>query len=142
MKAEFPVAGSHRIRRLAEKMRDSKSYRDSYVASHTRQFLARQMREFRGALSQTEFGKQLDKQQTVISRLENPRYGKQTLQTMFEVAEKLDVALFVRFVDFPTFFRLTEDTSQEAVRPLPYNQELLDELAHNEGIEETPKQQE
>ena len=41
-------AGSHRISRLADKMRDRKAYRDYYVSSQTRQFLARQMREFRG----------------------------------------------------------------------------------------------
>src|SRR6266404_2487325 len=93
---------SPRSARLAEKMH-SKAYRDAYVASHTRQFLARQMREFRGERSQTEFGKFIEKQQTVVSRLEDPNYGNWNLRTLFEVAKWLNVAVLVRFVDFPTF---------------------------------------
>jgi hypothetical protein len=119
-------ADSHRTRRLADKMRGRKDYRDSYVSSHTRQFLARQMREFRGDRSQTEFGLHIEKQQTVVSRLEDPNYGKWTLQTLFEVATKLDVAVFVRFVDFPTFMRLSKDMSDEAKKPAPYDQDAMD----------------
>jgi hypothetical protein len=55
---------------LAAKFRN-KAYRDAYVASHTRRFLARQMRKFRGEKSQAEFGGMIDKRQTVVSRLED-----------------------------------------------------------------------
>jgi hypothetical protein len=124
--ADFP-----RMRNLADKMKGRKGYRDSYVSSHIRQFLARQMREFRSGRSQTEFGMQIDKQQTVVSRLEDPSYGKWTLQTLFDVASKLNVAVIVRFVDFPTFLRFSKDMSLAAIRPAEYNdlaiQELVDE---------------
>ena len=43
-----------RFGRLVAKFRD-KAYRNSYVRSHTTQFLARQMRAFRGDRSQKEF---------------------------------------------------------------------------------------
>ena len=118
-------AASPRESNLVEKFKD-KPYRDSYVASHTRRFLARQMRKFRGEKSQAEFGKMIDKRQTVVSRLEDPKYGKWTLQTLFEVAAKLDVAVIVRFVDFSTFLKLTNDMSEEASRPTAYDQKAFE----------------
>jgi hypothetical protein len=127
MDAEHHDADSHRLSRLAEKTR-RKAYRDSYVASHTRQFLARQMREMRGDRSQTEFGVVLDKQQTVVSRLEDPNYGKWTLQTLFDVARKQDIAVIVRFVDYPTFFRITSDRTKSTLSPAPYDPAKVDEL--------------
>jgi hypothetical protein len=128
MDGERLGADSPRSVRLAQRM-DSKAYRHSYVASHTRQFLARQMREFRGGQAQTEFGNKIGKQQTVVSRLEDPNYGKWTLQTLFDVARSLDVAVLVRFVDFPTFLRSTRDMSDTAAHPAPYDQAAVDEVA-------------
>jgi hypothetical protein len=118
----------HRMIRLAQKMRD-KVYRDAYVASHTRQFLARQMRAFRGKKSQAEFGKEIDRNQVVISRLENPNYTGWTVQTLLDVAAKQDRAVIIRFVDFPTFLRYTEDQSEDAACPKPYDAETLEQTA-------------
>src|SRR5437660_993614 len=128
---------SHRVRSLIEKMRD-KRYRDGYVAAHTRQILAKQMREFRGTISQTEFAGAVGKRQTIISRLENPNYVGWTLTTMFEIARKLDVAVFVRFVDFATFLKLSEDMSESALHPRAYKQADMDAILEEpEGKEET-----
>jgi hypothetical protein len=127
MAAERHPADSHRIPSLVEKFRNRR-YRHSYVASHTRRFLARQMRKFRGEKSQSEFGHLIDKQQTVVSRLEDSAYGKWTLQTLFDVAEKLDLAVIVRFVDHATFLRFTENMTDQATVPSAYNQDALDEL--------------
>jgi hypothetical protein len=80
------------------------------------------MRKFRGDKSQSEFGDLIDKRQTVVSRLEDPKYGKWTLQTLFDVAEKLNVAVLVRFVDIPTFLKLSEDMSEDASQPQPYDE--------------------
>jgi hypothetical protein len=127
MAAERHPADSRRIPSLIEKFQNRR-YRNSYVASHTRRFLARQMRKFRGDKSQTEFGDSIGKQQTVVSRLEDSAYGKWTLQTLFDVAAKLDVAVIVRFVDHATFLRFTENMSDEATVPSAYNQATLDEM--------------
>jgi transcriptional regulator with XRE-family HTH domain len=109
------------------KFRDKK-YRRSYVRSHTNHFLARQLRAFRGGKSQTEFASDIGVSQSVVSeRLENPNYGKHNLQKLFDIAENLDVALFVRFVDHETFLRLTRDMSEAAVRPHSYNENALKE---------------
>ncbi len=118
---DAPRSGiTDRLLRLAEKFR-KKAYRDRYVEAHSKQFLARQIRELRGQQSQAEFGDVIGKAQTIVSRLENPYYGKWNLSTLFDVAAKLNRAVIVRIVDFPTFLRLTEDLSDEAAAPLSYD---------------------
>jgi hypothetical protein len=124
-------ADSPRLQRLAEKMHD-KGYRDGYVASHARQVLAKQMREFRGEMSQSEFGEELGKPQTIVSRLENPSYSGWSLRTLIEVARRLNVAVFVRFVNFATFLKYSGDMSVSALHPEPYDQERLDQFVRAE----------
>jgi hypothetical protein len=132
MPTESSPADSHRLVRLAEKMHD-KEYRDGYVAAHNRQVLAKQMREFRGDKSQTDFAELLDKKQTVVSRLENPSYPGWTLSTLFEVASKLNVAVFVRFVDFPTFLKYSGKQEQSDLHPNVYDQIEVDDFAQAEA---------
>lgn len=130
-----PSANSrNRLIRLIAKLRDI-SYRNSYVESHTKLFLARQMRAFRGDKTQKQFADALGVSQSVVSeRLENPNYGKSSLQTLFDTAAKLNVAVFVRFVDFETFLKLSEDMSDNAVRPAEYDQKTLDELSRRQEL--------
>lgn len=126
-------ASSHRLTRLAPKLAD-KAYRNSYVAHQTRQFLARQVRKLRGDKSQTEFGELLGKPQSVVSRLEDPNYGKWALQTLFDVAASLDRAVIVRIVDYPTFLRFTSDMTDAAARPKAYEQDAVDSLAQETSV--------
>lgn len=127
MGRELEDAPSHRVASLAKKLK-SKKYRDSYLSSHTRMFLANQIASLQGEMSQKEFGELLDKPQPIISRLQNPEYGKYTLQTLLEIASKLDVALIARFVDYPTFLKFTNDFSDEALRPVSFDPNQLDLL--------------
>lgn len=90
------------------------------------------MRDFRGDKPQGEFGAEIGKRQTVISRLENPIYGGWSLRTMLEIARKLNLAVFCRFVDFPTFLKLSDDLSEAALRPKPYNAEIVSHWAHQQ----------
>jgi hypothetical protein len=131
MDDEPGLASSRRITRLAEKFRD-KRYRDGYVAAHTRGVLARQMRNFRGDLSQAEFAEQIDKQKTMVARLENPGYAGWSIRTMLEIARKRDVAILARFVDFTAFLQYTGDLTGEALQPKPYDQQDIDRLADQE----------
>ena len=118
---ELALAGSPRFSRLIEKFKD-REYRHSYMVAHTRRFLARQMRKFRGDRSQAAFAEIIDKQPTQVQRLEDPAYGKHSLQTLFEVAGRLDVAVFIRLVDHRTFLKLSADFSHEAFEPLSYEE--------------------
>lgn len=124
MAEEHRSANSRRITRLADKFKNKK-YRDGYVGAHTRRFLAHQMRALRGDTSQTEFGKLLDKPQSVVSRLEDPDYGKWTMQTLLEVAASLNRAAIVRIVDFHTFLRFTEDMSETALCPVVFDESQI-----------------
>ena len=133
MDEEHRLVDFHRLSSLVEKFSD-KACRDLCIASHTRRFLARQMRKFRGNKSQSEFGNLIGRRQTVVSRLEDPNYGKWTLQTLFAVARKLNVAVVVRFVDFPTFLTFTEDMSENASDPKEFNQNDLDKMLAQRAI--------
>jgi hypothetical protein len=128
MDGERNLVASHRFLSLAEKFHD-KRYRDGYVAAHTRGVLARQMHNFRGHLSQADFAAKIGKQKTVVGRLENPAYSGWTLRTMFEIARKQNVAILVRFVDFPTFLGFTDDMSDESLHPHAYDQAEIDRFA-------------
>lgn len=57
--------------------------------------------------------------QNVISRLENPYYGKQTITTLKRMATVYDVALIVRFVPFSQLINYVSGTSytEEGLRP-------------------------
>lgn len=121
---------SHRIARLVSKLSDS-GYRHSYLAQHLRSFLADQFRALRGDRTQREFGRILKKPQSVVSRLEDENYGKHTLQSLLDIAKKLDVALLVQFVDFPTFLKFSDDNSDAFVAPQSYRQDAIDALARD-----------
>jgi transcriptional regulator with XRE-family HTH domain len=127
----LPAPPSGRSERLAAKMAD-KEYRDSYVATFGRNFLARQMRGLRGDLSQEDFARKLGAHQSSISRLENPASGV-TLETLFGIAAKTDTALLVRFVTHADFIAATDDQSEAAISPAPYSQESRgsDDQAHD-----------
>ncbi len=109
---------------LVEAM-DDREFRSSYMAHHLRAFLADQIRNLRGSRSQKAFGALIGKPQSVISRLEDEDYGKVALQSLIDIAGKLDVALLVRYVDFPTFLAVTRDFSQYAVAPPGYGLEAM-----------------
>lgn len=70
------------------------------MESHLNKKLAFQIRALRGDLSQAEMAKKLGIKQQVLSRLENPSYGKPSTTTLKNVAAACDVALVVEFVPF------------------------------------------
>ena len=120
-------AASPRTKALVSKL-GKKKYRDAYLSSHLRMFLANQIRALRGNLSQKAFGQLIGKPQSVVSRLESSDYGKVTLQTLLDIASKLDVALLIRFVNYPAFLRATDDMSMAAQKPTAYDQAEMDAI--------------
>lgn len=98
---------------------ESKEAPDGWQAE-VKAALARQITALRGGRSQAAFGKLIGKPQSVVSRLEDPNYGKVTLQTLLDIATKLDVALLVRFTSHdsqPMQKRLPVATSPRKPRP-------------------------
>jgi hypothetical protein len=135
MEREPHSAISHRLIRLASKLRD-KIYRDSFVGARCRRFLAHQVRALRGEMSQSEFGKLIEKPQSVVSRLEDPSYGKMTLNSLLDVAAKTDRALLVQFVDWKVLLKMSADDSEESSAPAAYNQIDIQSFAQAEALKD------
>lgn len=119
-------------KRLLEKLK-SKAYRAAYVAENVRTSIAYQVRTMRDQrdISQTALGQLMDKPQSVVSRLENPDYGKMTVQSLLDVAKALDVALLVQFVSFPDFIQRTRDVSPDALQVNSYNSQEMTAALEN-----------
>jgi hypothetical protein len=94
---------SRRLPDLSDSFSD-RDFRASYTAHHLRAFLADQFCGLRGDASQKEFGAWIGKPQSVVSRLENEDCGKVLLQTLIDVAARLDIGLVVRLSIFQRFF--------------------------------------
>ncbi len=94
----------------------NKKYRAAYVEENVQTGIAYQLRTLRGNSSQEEFGKKINKPQSVISRIEDPDYGKLSIQTLLDIATSLDIALLVKFVSFPEFIQQTRDVSIEGLQ--------------------------
>jgi transcriptional regulator with XRE-family HTH domain len=132
------ASGSHRNRgeRLAKSFQ-KKKFRQTYFARQLKVFLAAQIRALRGERTQGEFGELIGKPQSVVSRLERESYGKVNLQTLIDIATRLDIALVIRFVRFDTFLEWTKDYSSEALAPASYVSEVkgtLDSALRGDGL--------
>jgi transcriptional regulator with XRE-family HTH domain len=117
-------AVSNVAKRLWEKLQ-RRAYRHAYLAEHVRRGIAYQIRALRDqrGWKQGELSKRLDKSQSVVCRLEDPNYGKVTVQTLLEVASVFDVALEVRFVPYSTFLLNTRDVSSSAMHVASFDDE-------------------
>lgn len=111
--------------RLFGKLR-KRPYRQAYMAEHVRRGIAYQIRALRDqrGWNQGEFSKALNKPQSVVCRLEDPSYGKVTVQTLLEVANVCDVALQVLFVPYSAFLRRTRDTSAQSMKVQGFEDEM------------------
>jgi transcriptional regulator with XRE-family HTH domain len=98
------------------KLSKSKPYRDAYLSGHVRTAIAYQLQALREMenLSQSAFAAKIGMKQSVVSRLENPKYGKVTIQTLLQIAIALDIALIVRFCSYPRFIKIISDVSPAA----------------------------
>ncbi|MGH6841962.1 MAG: helix-turn-helix domain-containing protein [Methylocella sp.] len=118
--------------RLFEKLK-SKSYREAYVAEHVRTGIAYQIRALRTqrGWSQKRLAEEMGKPQSVVSRLEDPDYGKVSVQTVLDGAAAFDVALLVQYVSFPEFLRRTRDVSPEGLRVDSFDDQQLPTTTSN-----------
>jgi transcriptional regulator with XRE-family HTH domain len=125
MGGEAVFAISNISKKLLEKLR-KKPYRHAYMAEHIRRGIAYQIRALRAARNwnQGVFAKHLGKPQSVVCRLEDPDYGKVTIQTLLEVANVFDVALEIKFSSYSSFVCNTRDLSVGSMQVAGFQDDL------------------
>lgn len=102
------------------RMRSSLDERDAYVQAEVATALAHQIRAIRmqRGWSQAELAHRMGTKQHVVSRLEDPSYGRYSLQTLFQLSRAFDTGLQVRFVSFVTMLKDTFKP-EHSQRPVP-----------------------
>jgi transcriptional regulator with XRE-family HTH domain len=95
-------------------------FRHGYLAQHVKTFLAAQIRSLRGEESQIKFGQRLGMKQSVVSRLENSGTTA-NVQTLIEIANKLELGLIVQFVNYDTFFEWSKNVSEDTLAPKAFS---------------------
>jgi hypothetical protein len=112
------------VRQLADK-----EFRDEFVADQIRMRVAMLVRALREQpdrdWSQTELGNKMGKPQNVISRLEDPDYGKMTLQTLLEVAAAFDLPLWIDMPEWDDWLRKIRDVPGGSFKRCSFDAENL-----------------
>jgi transcriptional regulator with XRE-family HTH domain len=97
----------------------SKKYRDGYLQSRVRGYIAYQVQALREQLGLTQagFANLTGKQQSTISRLEDTEYGRVSVQTLLDIACAANVALIVKFASYPDFLDQTRSMNPGTLQP-------------------------
>lgn len=118
-------------------------FREEYVADRVRTRLALLIRAIREnpdrEWSQSYFAEKLGKRQSAVSRLEDPDYGKFTLQTLLEIAAAFRLPLYVDFPEWDEWMRLMKDAPTDALRRQGFDVAALCKPIHEKRLEDDLK---
>ncbi len=114
-------------RGLVDELRDP-DYRRAFVESNIRNGIAFQLRAMREGrdFSQELVAEKLGNKdlQPMVSRYENPDYGRYSLSTLLNLAHAFDVALVVRFESFSELIRWDHESSARTLNVPSFQREL------------------
>jgi len=99
---------------LLASLRD-REYRNAFVCERTRSSTALQIRALRAQreMTQKELGTAIGTAQAWVSKLENPNYGKMTMETLLRLANAFDTDLEIKFRPFSRIIRDIPDQGKE-----------------------------
>ncbi len=120
------LASSTWSEKFISKLR-KRDYRHAYMAEGVKSWVARQvriLREQRG-WSQGDLGRESKKPQSAISRIEDPDYGKLSLQTLFDLASAYDLPLLIQFVSWEEWLSRMNDVSSVAMQRDAFNADRI-----------------
>ena len=107
--------------------------RNEYVAGLVRARIASLIRALREQpsrnWSQAELAEKMGTSQSAVSRIEDPDYGKLSLQTLFAVAAAFKLPLFVDLPEWEDWFRLMEHGSALRLHRRSFDIERLTVMA-------------
>jgi transcriptional regulator with XRE-family HTH domain len=119
-----------------------REFRHAYMTDQVRTHIAlaiRILREQEGReWSQKELGERCSKPQSWISKLEDPEYGKVSLQTLFEIAEAYDLPLLVQFPEWSEWLRRMKNQSRENFEKKSFNADFLNKFAATKPDDSMP----
>ncbi|PYX70434.1 MAG: hypothetical protein DMG72_18780 [Acidobacteria bacterium] len=122
---------------LVQELRDP-FYRRAFIKAHAGDSIAFQLKAMRLArkMEQRDVAALLGnpKLQPMISRYENPDYGKYSVSTLLELADAFDVALIVHFAPFSELVDWDMTRSSETLNPVSFDE---DEGLWGEGLTST-----
>jgi hypothetical protein len=103
--------------------------RNEFVSDQVRTRIAMLIRALREqpdrAWSQTRLGQEMGKPQSVVSRIEDPDYGKLSLQTLFDVAAAFDLPLWVDIPEWEDWLVRIRDVPNSATGRKSFDKERL-----------------
>jgi transcriptional regulator with XRE-family HTH domain len=129
MQPDVVRSGSPWSSELVRELTD-KEFRHEYMMDQVRSYIAfqiRALREQRG-WNQADLAKAAGKTQSVISRLEDPDYGKLSLQSCLEIAVAFDLPLLVQFADWDDWLARMSNMSPSALRKRSFDENRLLEV--------------
>jgi transcriptional regulator with XRE-family HTH domain len=105
-------------------------FRHEYMMDRVRSYVAFQIRALREQRrwNQADLADAAGKTQSVISRWEDPDYGKLSLQSCLEIAVAYDLPLLVQFVEWDDWLARMSNMSPSALRKRSFDANRLLEI--------------